>query len=115
MLPVSVLPTDNDGWGFLVDAVMANMFQGNTCNGNGLGGSNQPAGRVALERVVVTVPEEESLKLVAAGRVASERVAVAECDLEPVEAVVAGRVALERVVVTVGEEESLKLVATVSR
>lgn len=33
---------DNDEWGFFVDAVLANMFGGNACSGNGLGGSNQP-------------------------------------------------------------------------
>ena len=28
---------DNDQWGFFVDAVPANMFQGNVCSGNGRG------------------------------------------------------------------------------
>ena len=32
----------NDEWGFLVDAVLANMFDDNHCHANGLGGSNQP-------------------------------------------------------------------------
>lgn len=32
----------NDGWGYLVDEVLANMFQGNSAVANGLGDSNQP-------------------------------------------------------------------------
>ena len=32
----------NDGYGFLVDAVMANLFANNFCLLNGLGDSNQP-------------------------------------------------------------------------
>ena len=32
----------NDQWGFLVDAVLTNMFDDNHCHGNGLGRSNQP-------------------------------------------------------------------------
>jgi len=32
----------NDGYGILVDAVMANLFENNFCLFNGLGGSNQP-------------------------------------------------------------------------
>jgi len=32
----------NDGYGILVDAVMANLFENNLCLFNGLGGSDQP-------------------------------------------------------------------------
>ena len=32
---------DSDEWGFFVDAVLSDMFQGNVCSGNGLGDSNQ--------------------------------------------------------------------------
>ncbi len=32
----------NAEWGFLVDEVLANMFDDNHCHANGLGGSNQP-------------------------------------------------------------------------
>ncbi len=33
---------DNQEWGFYIDEILTNIFQGNVCWGNGLGGSNQP-------------------------------------------------------------------------
>jgi hypothetical protein len=33
---------DNDEWGFLVDAILANLFEDNDCKHNSLGDSNEP-------------------------------------------------------------------------